>query len=116
MNRKFASFIAAGFLITGCATAPKPHDWAHDVQTAETREAHQKLAEHYEDVARQMKAEADEERRILDQYQRKPYLYGKRIHDLSSHTNAMIMDFEAAAKESRQMAEYHRQLAGEMKR
>ncbi|WP_255556396.1 hypothetical protein [Methylococcus sp. Mc7] len=113
-------FTIAGILglLVACAPARevRPHKWALAVQTAETREAHEALAKHYEEVAKQMQDDAEEEREMLAQYQAQPHKYGKRILDLKARAEAMIRDFELAAKESRQMAEYHRQLAKEASR
>lgn len=111
-----AGLLAAALALGGCASRElQPHDWALEVQNAETREAHSLLAEHYEDVAKAMDADAEEERRMLEQYQRQPHKYGKRILDLKARAQAMIMDFEKAAQESRQMAEYHRKFAEDLK-
>jgi hypothetical protein len=108
--------LASTLALGGCASKElHPHDWALEVQNAETREAHNLLAEHYEDVAKTMDADAEEERRMLEQYQRQPYKYGKQILDLKARAQAMIMDFEKAAQESRKMAEYHRKFAEEIK-
>ncbi len=100
-------------LMTACATnkAPQPHDWALEVQTAETREAHNRLAEHYEEIAKTMEADAAEEKAMLDKYIGSPHKYGKQIIDIKARSQAMIHDFELAAGESRKMAAYHRQLA-----
>lgn len=101
-----------GLGLAACAqNQPKPHDWALEVQTAETREAHNRLAEHYDDIARTMDEDAAEEQRMLQQYIAAPYKYGKNIHEIKARSQAMVHDFELAAKESRKMAEYHRQLA-----
>lgn len=102
-------------LLAACAPAKelRPQRWSLAVQTAETREAHETLADHYEDVAKQMQDDAEEEKQMLQEYQAQPHKYGKRILDLKSHAEAMIRDFELAARESRQMAEYHRQIARE---
>lgn len=99
--------------VTGCSNSKelKPHDWALDVQTASTREAHLNLAEHYEQVALTMDEDAAEERRMLDKYLISPHKYGKQILDIKARSLRMIQDFEMAAKESRQMANYHKQLA-----
>lgn len=103
------------FVLSGCTArdVPRPQNWARAVQTADTREAHELLAKHYEEVARTMQADTDEEREMLIQYQANPHKYGKRILDLKARAEAMIRDFEMAAQESRKMAEYHRQLATE---
>ena len=105
--------LALTLVLAGCVRGPdlKPHDWAMDVQTAETREAHDNLADHYEDIARTMDADAAEERRMLDKYITSPHKYGKQIQDIKGRSNAMIRDFGMAAAESRKMAAYHRQLA-----
>jgi hypothetical protein len=85
------------------------------VQTAETREAHLKLADHYEEIAKTLDADAEEERAMLEQYMARPWKYGKRIQDLKAQGTAMVRDLEKAAEDSRHMAEYHRQMAGEMR-
>ncbi|NJD07847.1 MAG: hypothetical protein FIA97_15340 [Methylococcaceae bacterium] len=109
--------VASAFagLIGGCAASQdiRPHDWALEVQNADTRSAHLSLADHYEEVAKTMDADAAEERRMLAKYQANPHKYGKQILDLKARSEAMILDFENAARESRKMAEYHRQFASE---
>lgn len=105
-------------VLSACATKQefRPHSWALAVQTAETRAAHEQLADHYEEIAATMDADAAEERAMLQQYQASPHKYGKRILDLRAEANAMIRDFEMAAAESRKMAQYHRQMAAEQDR
>lgn len=110
-----AGLLASVLFLSGCASKDlQPHDWALEVQNAETREAHNLLANHYEDIAKAMDADAEEERRMLEQYQRQPHKYGKRILDLKARAQAMVMDFEKAAQESRKMAEYHRKFAEDL--
>lgn len=115
MKKSIIWAIAAG--LSACATSqsPQPHDWALDVQTAETREAHNRLAEHYEEIAKTMDADAVEEKAMLDKYIGSPHKYGKEILDIKARSQAMIHDFELAASESRKMAAYHRQLANAAK-
>ncbi len=116
MNKNILFGVMA-VVLTACATnkAPQPHDWALDVQTAETREAHNRLAEHYEEIAKTMDADAVEEKAMLDKYIGSPHKYGKEILDIKARSQAMIHDFELAASESRKMAAYHRQLANAAK-
>lgn len=91
----------------------KPQSWAQAVQSAESRDAHLRLANHYEEVAKTLAADAQEEREMLEQYLAKPWKYGKRIHDLKAQAEAMISDLVKAAEESRHLADYHRQMAAE---
>jgi len=113
--KKLTVLIGVLSLLSACATetGPKPQSWAKAVQTADSREAHLRLAEHYEDIANTLDADAKEEQQMLQEYLARPWKYGKRIQDLKSQASAMIRDLEMAAKESRQMAEYHRQMAAE---
>jgi len=103
--------------LSACATDKtlQPQRWAQAVQTADSRAAHLSLAEHYEEIAATLDADAAEERAMLEQYLAKPWKYGKRIHDLKSQASGMIQDLEKAAKESRQLATYHRQMAEQEK-
>ncbi len=112
--------IAAAFLV-GCSAndtrvVPEPHKWAKAVQTADSKEAHLLLADHYEDIAKTLEADAVEEQEMLDEYVARPWEYGKRILDLKAHATAMIQDLKKAAQESRKMADYHRAMAGEKPR
>lgn len=113
--KKMAVLILSAGLLSACATetGPKPQSWAKAVQTADSREAHLRLADHYEDIAKTLEADAQEERDMLHEYMARPWKYGKRIQDLKTRADAMVRDLEMAAKESRQMAEYHRQMAVE---
>ena len=116
MNATLKTSIALAALVAvGCASkqGPTPHSWARAVQTAETREAHERLAQHYDEIAQTMDADAAEERAMLAQYQASPHKYGKKIQDIKARATAMVRDFEMAAQESRRMAAYHRELAAE---
>lgn len=116
MNKNILCGVMA-VVLSACATNqhPQPHDWALDVQTAETREAHNRLAQHYEEIAKTMDADAVEEKAMLDKYIGSPHKYGKQILDIKARSQSMIHDFELAAAESRKMAAYHRQLANAAK-
>ena len=47
------------------------------VQNAESKADHEALAKHYEEVAEEMRAKAEEHRKLLSHYQSKSYLYGR---------------------------------------
>ena len=113
--KKMAVVVLSTGLLTACATqtGPKTQNWAKAVQTADSRDAHLRLADHYEDIAKTLEADVQEERDMLHEYMARPWKYGKRIQDLKARADAMVRDLEMAVKESRQMAEYHRQMAAE---
>jgi hypothetical protein len=110
-------FIAAAALVLLAACTPNdtlmPQDWVLAVQTAESREAHEALARHYEEVALNLQKQAEEERQMLAKYLATPYKYGKRFQDLKADASAEVADLERAVQESRRLAEYHWQMAQE---
>ncbi len=67
MTRRVAVSLIASMLLWACAPhrEPGPENWALAVQTAESRDAHERLAAHYDEVARQMDADAAEQRAML---------------------------------------------------
>lgn len=104
----------AATLTASCAsstTSKTKQDWAQAASAAETPEDHAQLAKHYEEVAQGLQANADEERRMLAEYQRRPHRYGTRIYDLRRRSDALIRDAEKAAADARDMAEFHRQMS-----
>ncbi len=117
MNKRMllAVITALGSMVACTSKELRPPNWAMAVQTADTRDAHEALATHYEEVAKKLLDQAEEERQILGKYLADPHKYGKRILDLKASAQAETTDLELAAKESRQLAAYHRQMAAEAK-
>lgn len=105
------ALILALTVSAGCATKTNTAaDWARAAENAGTPEAHESLASHFEEIAKTAEANADEQRRMLADYQARPHRYGRRIKDLRARSSALLRDFEASAKDARQMAELHRQI------
>jgi hypothetical protein len=61
-----------------------------------------------------MRARANEQRKLLDHYQEKSYLYGRLAQDQQSHTWALMQRYEQAAKASLGKATLHRQIAARL--
>jgi hypothetical protein len=61
-------------LLSACATenVPQPQSWAKVVQTADTQDAHLRLANHYKEIAKTLDADAQEEREMLKEYMARP--------------------------------------------
>ena len=99
----------------GCATTPNnAMDWARAAENAVTTEEHEALAGHFEEIARTAEANADEQRRVLADYQARPHQYGRRIKDLRARSSALLRDYEASANDARKMAELHRQIGSDL--
>lgn len=83
-------------------------------QNATTRSEHEAVAKHYEDAATQMQAKMEEQKELLEHYEDKSYLYGRRAQDLQSHTAALVRHYEKAVKANIQEAALHRQMASKL--
>ncbi|KIO48252.1 hypothetical protein SQ11_13300 [Nitrosospira sp. NpAV] len=81
------------------------------IQLVASSSEHSVLAKDFEDAARQMQAKSDEQKKLLEHYEDKSYLYGKQAQDLQSHTSALIRKYEQAARSNMKEAIAHRQMA-----
>ena len=113
------TLILATALTLSCASSkterPSTQDWGAAAMNADTPEAHEALAKHFDEVAQTAQSNADAERRALADYQARPHRYGRRIKDLRARSSALLRDFESTASDANQMAELHRQMAAEMR-
>lgn len=80
------------------------------IQNATTLSDHYALAKHFEDAAREMRAKAEEQKALLEQYE-KGHLYGWQSHNLKSNALALMRKYEQAAQSKMREAVLHRQLA-----
>jgi len=83
-------------------------------KNARTPGDHLALTEHYENLAREMQTNAREQQNLLDHYQEKSYFYGRQAQDKQSHTWALMVKYEQAAKTSLNKAAFHRQTAARL--
>jgi hypothetical protein len=84
-------------------------------KNARTLSDHLALMEHYENLAREMQTNAEEQQKLLEHYQEKSYFYGRQAQDRQSHTWALMIKYERAAKTSLSRAALHRQTAAELR-
>ena len=83
-------------------------------QNATTRSDHEAVAKYYEDAATQIQAKVEEQKQLLEHYEDKSYLYGRRAQDLQSHTTALVRHYEKTVKTHIQEAALHRQMASKL--
>lgn len=81
------------------------------VQNARTRSDHDALTMYFEGAAREMQTKAEEQKRLLEHYEQKSYLYGRQAQDLKSHTWALARKYEETAEANIKEAAAHRQMA-----
>ena len=115
-----AAFSIAGLLasLSPFAGASEPVEAAVirvAAEAATTQGDHEALANLYEDAATESQAKASEKKELLEHYEDKSYLYGRRAQDLQSHTHALIRHYEKSARKNLQAAAIHRQIAGRLK-
>ena len=72
---------------------------------------HEALVIHYEGLAKHAKVRLKENRKILADYEDRPYYYGRQGLDLQSHTSANIHMYEKTLTESLKYAALHRKMA-----
>jgi hypothetical protein len=90
-------------------------DMTEAVQSAKTSSDHQALAKHYEEAANEMRAKAEEHKKLLAEYQANKVLYGKNAQNLIDHCQGLIRIYEQAAADNMALAKAHQEVAGEIK-
>ena len=114
-TRTFLAALSLGFLAS-CAQM-SPHEAIQNLmvrkaaQSARTRGDHDGLGKYFEDAANEMQGKAEEQKKLLQHYEEKSYLYGREAQDLISHTSALVRRYGETAQENRKEAALHRQMA-----
>lgn len=101
-------------LLSACTINPHSMDMTQAVQTAKTASEHEALARHYEDSAKEMRAKADEHKKLLAYYEARKDLIRKQAQDLINHCQGLLRIYQQAATENMEMAKSHRELAAEV--
>lgn len=119
MKKKFVAVLFILGFLASCA--PMSRYEALDspalrqtVENARSREDHEALTTQFESLASEMQSKAEEQRKLLQHYQEKSYLYGRQAQDRQSHTWALMLKYEKAARASRLYAASHREIAAQL--
>lgn len=113
-------FAALSISILAACAQMGPHEAVQNptirkaTQNARTRSDHDALSKYFEGAAKEMQTKAAEQKKLLEHYEEKGYLYGRQAQDLKSHTAALVRKYEETAKENIKEATLHRQMASEM--
>ncbi len=115
-SRIFPALVVILGLLASCAhIEPHPMDMTSAVRNAKTSADHDALATHYEDTAKAMRAKAEEQKKMLKEYNLHGYYYGRQTEDLQEHAQALARTYDDAADANMNMAHYHRRLAEDTK-
>ena len=121
MKTKSGTFIAVLStlgLLASCAQM-SPLEAQYDstrkaAQNARTYADHNNLAKQYENTAKEMLIKAEEQRKLLEQYEEKGYLYGRQAQDVQSRTWALLNKYKQGAEETIHQAAFHQRMASEL--
>lgn len=115
-SRIFLALIAVLGLVASCAhIEPHPMDMTSAIRNAKTSADHEALARHYEDTSKAMRAKAEEQKKMLKEYDVHGYYYGRQTEDLQEHAQALARAYDDAADANMNLAHYHRRLAEDAK-
>ncbi|MGR9052117.1 MAG: hypothetical protein ACU84J_05665 [Gammaproteobacteria bacterium] len=104
-------FLTGTLLLPACAEMDThPMDMSEAVQSAESEADHSALAQHYEEIAKEMQRKVDEHKKLLNKYESRAYLYGKQAENLKHHCKRLISIYENAVEANLNMAKAHREM------
>ena len=83
-------------------------------ESARTSADHNRLAQSYQNSAKELRLKAEEQKKLLQHYEEKSYLYGRQAQDNKSHTSALLSKYERAVEDTVKQAAYHQNMAAEL--
>ncbi|PTQ79657.1 hypothetical protein C8R21_12421 [Nitrosospira multiformis] len=107
-------FMAAMSLPVQAAAEVEGFDVDAASRNAVTRSDHEAVARYYDNAAVETQAKAHEQKRLLEQYENKSYLYGREAEDMVAHTYALARKYEKEAQANTREAALHRQMASQI--
>ena len=116
---KKGKLVAISYIFAmGAALLTTAVSFAEATEDSDARKAHsvtlndyEARARNHEDAAKEMQTKAQEQKRLLEQYQAKSYLYGRQAQDLQGHAHALARKYDKAAKAHIREAELYRGMA-----
>ncbi|MBY0483515.1 hypothetical protein [Nitrosomonas sp.] len=103
------------FLTFGAAMAADSANVSNAEAKAKTSFDHIKLAEYYENEANALKAKAEEQRKLLEEYQNHSEYYGREGQEFESHHEALLREYTKATERNNEMAVSHRNMSKKVK-
>jgi len=114
---KLFAALAIGLLASCAQVAPleaQNADIRKAAENARTYADHNRLAKQYESTAKELLVKAEEQKKLLQHYEEKSYLYGRQAQDNQSHTSALLNKYQQAAAETIKQAAFHQKMASEL--
>jgi hypothetical protein len=118
--RNFVAAVATLGLLASCAHTDLLKGQSDNTSTASQNTGvlgdHDTIATRYEDTAREMLVKANEREKMLQHYEDKSYLYGRRGQDFQAQAVAMVRKYNLDAKKAAAQGAVHRRIAELAKR
>jgi hypothetical protein len=114
--RKFVSAGAMLGLLASCAqTGPLKDNASTSMDAINTIRSgdHDRIARQYEKAAREFFVKAEEHKKLLQHYEDKSYLYGRRGQDFQSQAVALERKYQLAAENAATQAAFHNRRGAE---
>jgi len=111
----FAVLVILSFLTSSVPMAAESANINDAEAKAKTNFDHIKLAEYYENQAKEMSAKAEEQKKLLEEYKNHSEYYGREGQDFQSHHEALLRDYTKAAERNTEMAASHRKMSKRVK-
>ncbi len=73
------------------------------------------LANYHENIAKEMQAKLEKQKKLLQEYEDHSHYYGRKGLDVKSHATANMRYYEQSLKENLKEAAIHRKMAKEQK-
>jgi hypothetical protein len=112
VNKKIPSArdIFVAVFLPGLIASWAPSAYGEGISKSNPSEYHIARAKYYQDMAMDLSLKAKEQAELLDHYEEKSYLYGKRAQDLQAHTWALMRKYQRASRENFNKAADHRRI------
>ena len=108
---KFIAAVVVLGLLTSCAqTGPLENNDHTSMNTINPKTSgdHDRIARRYENAAREFFVKAEEHKKLLQHYEDKSYLYGRRGQDSQAHAIALVQKYKLEAEKATESAFHHR--------
>jgi len=118
LNKKISSArdIFMALFLPGLIASCAPDAYGEAANQASPSAYHIARATYYEEMAMNLSVKAKEQEQLLEHYEEKSYLYGKRAQDLQAHTWALIRKYKRACAENLKIAANHRRISFELEK
>ncbi len=111
----FTSLVILVFLASIAPVISESLNTVNTETKTDTPPDHNKLAEYYENQAKEMSLKAEEQKKLLDEYNIHSFYYGRKGQVFQTHHQALLNKYEKAAERNSEMAAAHREMAKNIK-